>query len=178
MSGSSKQDEFMNLFRQCERPLLAYLLTMVPRHADAMDLLQETAAALWNKFDQYDRSLPFVAWARKFAHMQVHKHREQERYRDWMLAPFNDRLIELLAIEVEGHTGVVELRTEALVECLKELTQAEHDLLHERYWKQTNLRKLAAERGASEQQLYRRLFATRRLLHACIDRRMAEKGAS
>jgi len=177
MTDSNSQHEFSKLFGDCERELLGYLLAMVPRHTDALDLLQETAAALWEKFDQYDRSRPFVAWARSFAHLQVHKYRERSRYRGWMLRPFDDHLLDALASQFERHDDVLQLRAEALVECLKKLTAIEHDLLHNRYWKEMKLSEVAISAGVSSDQLYRRLQAIRQQLQRCIDQQLADSRA-
>ena len=64
---SHSQQQFIRLFLQSERELVRYVMVFVPNVADARDVIQETAAALWQKFDQYDPQKPFVAWACRFA---------------------------------------------------------------------------------------------------------------
>ncbi len=172
-----RQDEFMQQFRQCQRDLLAYILAIVPRHADAQDILQETAAALWQKFDQYDPARSFAGWAQRFAHIEICKHRDRGRYRRWMLNPFDEQLLEALAAKVHRNVSVVELRDEALLMCMKQLTAAEYDLLHQYYWGEQSVQELATEIGLSERQLYRRLHTVRQALKRCIDQRIAEVGA-
>ena len=71
MDHDSTQDKahehFLRLFLQVERELLRYVMALVPNVSDARDVVQETAIALWQKFDQYDPERPFVAWASRFA---------------------------------------------------------------------------------------------------------------
>jgi RNA polymerase sigma-70 factor (ECF subfamily) len=40
---------------------------LVPNLPDAEDIVQQTAVALWEKFDEYDPKLPFTPWACRFA---------------------------------------------------------------------------------------------------------------
>jgi RNA polymerase sigma-70 factor, ECF subfamily len=40
---------------------------LVPNVADAEDIVQQTAIALWEKFDAYDPAQPFTPWACRFA---------------------------------------------------------------------------------------------------------------
>ncbi len=44
-----------------------YVAALVPNVADAEDIVQQTALALWEKFDAYDPSQPFTPWAWRFA---------------------------------------------------------------------------------------------------------------
>ncbi len=176
MSDLHLQREFARSFEECQHELLAYILTMVPRYADALDLLQESAAAMWANYADYEPRCAFVFWARKYAHIQVLKYRKSERYRSWMLNPFDEQTIEVLATAHQQHGGVLGLYDDALANCLEKLTEAEYELLHHRYWKDSNLRNLAASQGLSEHQIYRRLQAIRHLLRECVELQIAEWG--
>ena len=48
----AKSTVFLPLFLKNERRLYAYILTLLPRRADADDVLQETSLVLWDKFDE------------------------------------------------------------------------------------------------------------------------------
>jgi hypothetical protein len=52
------QEQFMRLFLQSEREILRYVMAIVPNVADARDILQETALALWKANDKYDPARP------------------------------------------------------------------------------------------------------------------------
>jgi len=175
MDELNKQQEFAELYAECEREILHYLLSVVPVHADALDVLQETATALWRRFSEYDRERPFGAWARTFAHMEVLRHRKTQSRRHVKIVTLSDETIEILAVEFAKHAGVVEWRQSALQECLKKLSENDLELARQRYWENTNLRDAARALGVSEHHFYRRLQRIRLQLQECIDARLAEE---
>src|SRR3954467_5126238 len=66
-SGDDPQALFLRLFLSAERELFRYVAALVPNLADAQEIVQQSAVALWVKFDQYDPALPFTPWACRFA---------------------------------------------------------------------------------------------------------------
>ena len=61
------QQRFLSLFLRSEREIFRYVAALVPNVADAEDIVQQTALALWEKFDAYDPTQPFTPWACRFA---------------------------------------------------------------------------------------------------------------
>src|SRR5579862_6568829 len=61
------QARFLGLFLSSERELFRYVAALVPNVADAEEIVQQTAVALWKKFDQFDPAQPFTPWACRFA---------------------------------------------------------------------------------------------------------------
>ena len=55
--------------------LFRYVFALLPHEEDARDVLQETSVALCRKFADYDPDRPFLAWAFRFAHLEVLKQR-------------------------------------------------------------------------------------------------------
>ena len=53
MDSSTKTNDFLRLFSLHSPRVYAYIHILVPNHADAEDLFQETSQTLWEKFDQY-----------------------------------------------------------------------------------------------------------------------------
>ena len=51
---SASQQRFLSLFLRSEREIFRYVAALVPNVADAEDIVQQTALALWEKFDSYD----------------------------------------------------------------------------------------------------------------------------
>jgi RNA polymerase sigma-70 factor (ECF subfamily) len=173
MNRDEKQREFTRLFSQCERQLFAYIWSLVPSDQDARDVLQETAAALWEKLEEYDAEKPFTTWARKFAHIQVLKHRETQARGYTNLIRFADETISALSAEFEEHRDVIDLRQEALTGCLQRLSDNDVELLRSRYWTQDNLRQQAKASELNEDQMYRRLNKIRKQLRDCINAAIA-----
>src|SRR5262245_32939751 len=72
---------FVRLLLQHHNAMLRFILPLVGNLDDAQDVLQETASALWQKFDRYDPQQPFLAWAKQFARNEVlMHHRRRRRY--------------------------------------------------------------------------------------------------
>ena len=51
------------MFLASEKELFRYISALVPCVTDAQDLVQQTALALWRKFEAYDPRQPFTPWA-------------------------------------------------------------------------------------------------------------------
>src|SRR5689334_4799955 len=64
---AAAQQRFLSLFLRSEREIFRYVAALIPNVADAEDIVQQTALALWEKFDAYDPSQPFTPWACRFA---------------------------------------------------------------------------------------------------------------
>src|SRR6476659_4935390 len=97
---SAEQQRFLSLFLRSEKEVFRYVAALVPNIADAEDIVQQTAVALWEKFDAYDPALPFTPWACRFA---LNKARQwMERHRRWQ------------ALLAGGLAEEVQLRREAL----------------------------------------------------------------
>src|SRR3954453_5533910 len=69
--GPAKSRLFLRLFLQNERRLYAYILTLLPRRADAEDVLQETSLVMWDKFDEQAPPTDFAAWGCRIAYFKV-----------------------------------------------------------------------------------------------------------
>lgn len=170
------KEEFVKLFEECQHDLLRYILGCIPSYSDALDVLQETAAALWQKFAEYDRSKPFSPWARKFAHIQVLKFSLYRQRAKRQFAAFSQQTATAITEEYDEHAEVLEARNNALSNCIDKLSSAEQNLLRRRYFEGVNLRQVAAQEGCNEDQLYRRLQRIRLALLRCIDQTLAEQG--
>src|ERR1051325_7550913 len=66
-SKNTAQQQFLSLFLRSEREIFRYVAVLVPNVSEAEDIVQQTAIALWEKFDAYDPSQPFTPWACRFA---------------------------------------------------------------------------------------------------------------
>ena len=64
---NAAQQRFLSLFLRSEREIFRYVAALVPNVADAEDIVQQTALALWEKFDSYDPDQPFTPWACRLA---------------------------------------------------------------------------------------------------------------
>src|SRR4029434_4267554 len=61
------QQRCLSLLLRSEREIFRYVAALIPNVADAEDIVQQTAIALWERFDAYDPTQPFTPWACRFA---------------------------------------------------------------------------------------------------------------
>jgi len=156
---------FVRLQLRHQNELLRYILPLVGNLNDAEDVLQQTALALWQKFDQYDPSRPFLPWAKRFAHHEVLMyHRRQRRY-----TFLTEELIESLVERQAGQELEIQQLHEALSHCIEKLPEADRLLLQQRYAEQgASMQQLAAETGQTANVLYKALARIRRQLLHCV----------
>src|SRR4051794_29418130 len=79
----SRVDEFVRLLAQNQRRLFLYVLTLVPRWAEAEEIMQETNLVLWREFGKFQAGTNFAAWASRVAFHQVlawRKRRQRDRH--------------------------------------------------------------------------------------------------
>ena len=92
-----REELFLKFFLENQRRIYAFILALVPVPSDADDLLQETAAVMWRKLDEFKRGSDFIAWAISIARYQVlafRKTQMRNRFR------FSDVTYEALAAQI------------------------------------------------------------------------------
>ncbi len=166
--------QFTALFVKHERQLYGYIAAMLGHPAEAEDLLQETGKALWKKFEDYDPSLPFLPWAKKFARYEVLNYLGRQRTRRKY---FSNEMIELIAEDWEIVEAQHDARILALESCVEELPENSRRLLNDRYRDANSLQDVAARMETTPNALYKTLQRVRKALRDCVNRRVAEGGA-
>ncbi|MBI9017508.1 MAG: RNA polymerase subunit sigma-70, partial [Phycisphaerae bacterium] len=58
----------MRLFLDHQKKIYSFILMMSPNWCDADELMQETSAVMWQRFDTFEVGTNFVAWGIKIAH--------------------------------------------------------------------------------------------------------------
>jgi RNA polymerase sigma-70 factor (ECF subfamily) len=169
-----RTEQFVRHFAACENELYRYVFMLHPHAADAADIMQDTAAALWQKFDQYRTGEPFFRWACSFAYLQVLKHRERQRRSHRALDP---DVIALLAADWPREQPLADLRRAALARCLSLLTPRQRELIDLRYGRSQSIADLARTTNRPANTLYKSLERIRRQLVDCITRRLAQEVA-
>ena len=166
----SQANRFVELLLRHQSDLLRFIVPLVGELQDAQDVLQETAKALWQKFDQYDSTQSFLAWAKQFARNEVLMHHRRKR-RFTFLSP---ELLEQLADDQDREAAPAQARREALASCLQKLSPRDRNLLDQRYARnEATVQQIAAETGQTANALYKSLGRIRTTLLACIERHLA-----
>lgn len=110
--------EYMRLLMNNEEKLFRFIQPLVGRYADAQEVMQETAIALWQKFSEYDASKPFLPWAKSFARYKVLMHHRQRSQHPACTSALIDVLIE----DQEAEADTIEARRRhALAGCIERL---------------------------------------------------------
>lgn len=173
MANDPRSSRFFALYAQHQFALYRYVLMLLPHHADAEDVMQEAAKLLWEKFDRYDASEPFLPWAKKFAYYEVLKHRRASGKRRQL---FSDEMIETLAEEAAADDELLLAQREALSGCMASLDAGERELVEQRYAGDVSIADLAAASDRTPNALYIVLHRVRAKLIACVDHKLAEGG--
>lgn len=170
---SASQQQFLSLFLRSEREIFRYVAALVPNVADAEDIVQQTALALWEKFDAYDPSQPFTPWACRFA---LNKARQWiERRQRWQ-SLLQGGLAEELVHRREELRPELEVRLKHLEGCIGKLPEDQRSLVEGYYYHRTGIEKVAEKSGRTVEATYKALQRIRATLQICIGN--AAKGAA
>jgi RNA polymerase sigma-70 factor, ECF subfamily len=172
---AERMELLVRLLTRHQEELFRFILSLHPHQEDARDVLQETSVALCRKIVDYDPKQPFLPWAFGFAYLEVLKQRERNQRGARLL---NRELADRLAKEREGCQDLLQTRLQALEDCLQKLPPAERILIQQRYQGMTNIEELVQQCGLSRRTLFRSLQRIRRLLHDCINQRVASAESS
>lgn len=172
---AAAQQQFLSLFLRSEREIFRYVAALVPNVADAEDIVQQTAIALWEKFAAYDPSLPFTPWACRFA---LNKARQWlERRQRWQ-ALLENGLAEELALRREQLRPEMDRRLAHLEGCLGKLPEEQRALVDGYYSQRAGIEKLATDAGRTVGATYKLLQRVRLALQACIENAAGPEGAA
>jgi len=170
---SAAQQRFLSLFLRSEREVFRYVAALVPNVADAEDIVQQTALALWEKFDAYDPNQPFTPWACRFA---LNKAKQWiERRQRWQ-ALLERGLAEELAQRREELRPELEIKLKHLEGCLNKLPDEQRSVVEGYYYRREGIDKLAEHSGRTVAATYKTLQRVRQALQVCIEN--AAKGAA
>ncbi|MEM0897758.1 MAG: sigma-70 family RNA polymerase sigma factor [Verrucomicrobiota bacterium] len=167
--------DFVRLWTRHQAEVERYVYMMIPRAADAADVLQDVSVLLWEKWDHYDQSRPFVPWAIRFAWLEVLKWRQRQA-REKLV--FSDGLLEQINAAHADEEPFMEARRNALTSCLTRLTDQQRKWVDLRYGRHGAIKDEARRSGISMHKLYYALEKVRGQLLDCVGRTMRREGWS
>ena len=170
---TAAQQRFLSVFLRSEREIFRYVAALVPNVMDAEDIVQQTAIALWEKFEAYDPAQPFTPWACRFA---LNKARQWVERRQRWQALLQGGLAEELAQRREELRPEFELRLKHLEGCLGKLPEDQRSIVEGYYYQRTGIEKLAENSGRTVEATYKAMQRIRNALQVCIEN--AAKGAA
>ncbi|VAX39037.1 hypothetical protein MNBD_PLANCTO02-3027 [hydrothermal vent metagenome] len=158
-------ERFMRLYVTHERRLFGLVLSLLPVWSDADDVMQETAAVLWRRFDDFEEGTNFSAWAFKVARLQVLDFYKKQRRRQALLSDETFQKLSEQSIKRESH---VDDRHLALEKCLGKLKERDQELIQRRYQPNVTTRDVAEEVERSVDAIYKALNRIHTQLLSCI----------
>jgi RNA polymerase sigma-70 factor (ECF subfamily) len=163
------REHFLKLFMAEEHELRAMVWAMVFNASSREDVFQDIAVILWDKFDRYDQSRPFLPWARGVAIRQIRRHRRDDARDRLVLSP---DAIDAVASACEQTESLAVERLSALQVCLRKLPEKSGALVRSYYVERQKGQDLAAKLDCSIDVIYQALSRLRRRLRKCIKSQM------
>jgi RNA polymerase sigma-70 factor (ECF subfamily) len=167
--------EFVAQVANAQRPLYAYIRSLVGPWADAEDVLQEVNLVLCRKAHEFDGQGRFLTWACRVAYLQVLAHLKQKQ-RDKHLY-LDEGLLSDIAGPLADQVDRLDDRLDALRHCLGQLPPRHRRMITDRYARGGTVQKVADEAGRPVGSVRVTLHRIRQLLLACIERTLAARGS-
>jgi RNA polymerase sigma-70 factor (ECF subfamily) len=166
---SHEAEQFAALWTAAHSTIAAFIRSLVPDYQQADEVLQRVAVTLVRKFDQYDQSRPFAAWAVGVAKYEVLYYR-RERATDRHL--FGDDIVEQIASRYEVLAEDADPLREALWQCLEQLKGRSKRVIDLYYRRGMKSQAIAEEMTLSSGAVRMLLCRVRETLRRCIERRL------
>ena len=164
------EQAFLCSFRQEERRLAAYLLSVTGDFHAVEDLLQGVARVLWEKLGEYDETRPFGAWAMGVARLEALKWRHQAKRRREVLS---EEAMQLLAETTSGDSREIDQRYLLLADCFKALSATARRVLQLKYAQGKKIAEIAGHTDKTAAAVEMILVRSRRQLRRCVQRKMS-----
>lgn len=164
-SAEDRHELFLKLFLSGEKEVFRYICALMPCLADAQDVLQQTALALWKKFDSFDDSQPFTPWACRFALIEV---KEFARKTGRWQALLQEGLAESLLRRRESTAEEAARRLAHLADCLDKLPAKQREIVTAYYCDRKPVEDMARHAGRTTEAVYKSLQRIRQALQDCV----------
>ena len=156
--------EFMRLYVQAQPALRSYLLSLLGRPDDMEDVYQEVSLVLWEQFEKYDETRPFLHWALGIARNQAARWRRERNRMDSWLRPEVEKQLAQTYLELEEELSG---RRQALGACLQRLGERARNLLVLRYGQGLSLQEIGDRERMTLNAVNKALIKIRRFLSEC-----------
>lgn len=164
-------EQFAALWASTQSTISGFIRTLIPDYQQADEVVQRVAVTLVRKFDQYDQTRPFAAWAVGVAKNEVLYFRRQ-RATDKHL--FGDDIVEQIASRYERLAEELDPLRDALKECLNKLNDRSKLAVELRYRRGMKSGAIAEEMELTAGAVRMLLYRVRDILRRCIERRLTD----
>lgn len=173
---SLKSKRFMSFLIPNQRQIHAFILYLVANRNDADDILQDTLAEMWNKFNEYEEGINFVYWGLTIAKYKVFQFIQKNKTHRLY---FDHQILELLQQDAAARQSKNASRetVDVLKECVSKLQTKEKKILQMRYEQNLTFDGIAAQSGVSIPAIFKALGRIHARLARCIDLTLRVRGA-
>jgi RNA polymerase sigma-70 factor (ECF subfamily) len=164
--------DFITAFTEAQSSLREFCMASVGNAEDAKDVFQKTCLVLWRKAEQWDRKVPFFAWAMGVARYEILAHvRDSARER----LVFDEDVVQAMTGTAERLMASQTDRSSALGECLAELKTEHRDSLADFYVHGYSMQEISRRQGRGPSAVKVMIMRLRQTLRTCIERKLAEQ---
>lgn len=158
-------EQFVELLQAHSGRIYSYIRTLVLNDLnDAEDVFQNTCAAAWAKFSEFEQGSSFGAWACQIAYFEVLRERRNRR----RIRFLTDEAIADIAEAAMPIAESVHERRQALASCVAKLSSEDLSLVKARYFEAVRPKQIAQRAGRSIDSVYRDLRRINRQLLRCV----------
>jgi RNA polymerase sigma-70 factor, ECF subfamily len=168
----SRTEDLVRLIAASQKPLFAYIRTLLGPTNEVDDVLQEVNLVLWRRGHEFDRRCQFLTWACHIAYLQVLaqcKRRQREKH-----VYFDESVLADVAERIAQKVEDAVARLEVLRGCLAKLPESQRRIIVRRYEDGGSVQDVASELDRPVGSVRVTLRRIRKLLSDCIARTLAE----
>jgi len=151
---------------QAQPVVAAYLASGIRDRQHCEDVIQETALAIAEAFDQYDHAKPFLPWAMGVARNKLLQYYRKHN-RDRLV--FDEALMSQIGERFEQQGDMTKPRQVALSACLEKLAGQAREMIKLRYVQDLGYDQIAERVGRSRAGVANNLLRSRKALADCIE---------
>jgi RNA polymerase sigma-70 factor, ECF subfamily len=172
---SQQAEDFAARWTAAQPAIAAFVRSLIFNLTSAEEVLQRVAVALVRKYERYDPSRPFVAWAIGVAKFEVLYYRRQQAMDKHI---FDDELVEKIADSYQILVEKFNPYGDALSKCLDELEGRPRKVVHLRYADGLTTPNIAEELQITVGAVRMLLWRARGALRQCVEQRIADVSGS
>jgi RNA polymerase sigma-70 factor (ECF subfamily) len=150
-----------------------YAITLTNGNVHAVDeIMQESALYVWENRNALPESAKLRAWVSRIVYFKALSH-----FRDKARTPFvgfSEEIMERLAEAMPEALDKMEIRLNALTDCMGKLRKEDALLLNLHYREKLSFKKIAEHSGKNENALWQQFFRLRRALRNCVRKKISE----